>query len=293
MNLQQLWYFKILAETESLSGTARKLLVSAPSLSATLRRLEQELGCQLFDRVGRRIRLNEHGRILLSHVDIVFAELDNARLELEEQSNGPRRLALGITSPMAWLDAISAFTEAYPQIKLTHSILKLEQLQDSETCRPLDLIVTASNDLDRNEWNVAELRQASSPCLAVWPGHRLSGRSSLRLIEAKDEPFIHLARGYSFRAYADQLFSLAGFEPRIVLECDFVLRRQMLEERHGVVLTTRYVGDAGLLGQATIIPISQPDLPRRHAIFWHKHKTLSQAGQLFRDFALSYFDEKS
>ena len=59
MDLLQLKYFCALAKNEHLTMTARELMVSAPSLSLTIKKLEKELDAELLDRNGRDIRLND------------------------------------------------------------------------------------------------------------------------------------------------------------------------------------------------------------------------------------------
>ena len=76
MQLLHLYYFKLLAENEHLLNTAKAIHISAPALSTTISRLEDELGVSLFDRVGRKIQLNENGRILQKSVGRMFDELD-------------------------------------------------------------------------------------------------------------------------------------------------------------------------------------------------------------------------
>ena len=87
MGLLQLEYFKALAEREHLTQTAKELMISAPSLSATIARLEREVGFPLFERTGRNIRLNACGRIYLKHVNDVFSALENAKLEMLDAEN--------------------------------------------------------------------------------------------------------------------------------------------------------------------------------------------------------------
>ena len=82
MKLQQLQYFKALAEKEHLFKTATELYISPPALSATISRLEEELGVSLFDHVGRNIKLNKNGERFYLHVKNVLAELDQACAEL-------------------------------------------------------------------------------------------------------------------------------------------------------------------------------------------------------------------
>lgn len=62
MELLQIKYFKVIAETENISKAAEQLYIAQPSLSQTLKRLEDELGTPLFDRTGKRITLNCAGK---------------------------------------------------------------------------------------------------------------------------------------------------------------------------------------------------------------------------------------
>ena len=61
---------------ESFSKAAQKYMVPASSVSASVRRLEQELGMELFARTGNRVLLNEKGREFLSSISNVLSQLD-------------------------------------------------------------------------------------------------------------------------------------------------------------------------------------------------------------------------
>lgn len=76
MELLQLHYFYDSAKTESFAKTAEKYMVPATSVSASVKRLEKELGCPLFDRTCNRITLNENGKRLQQTLCSVFEELD-------------------------------------------------------------------------------------------------------------------------------------------------------------------------------------------------------------------------
>ena len=62
MELQQLKYFKTVAEVGKISEAAQAMFVSAPALSASISRLEKELGMPLFERTNNSIKLNSKGR---------------------------------------------------------------------------------------------------------------------------------------------------------------------------------------------------------------------------------------
>ena len=57
MNLSQLYYFRKLAEIEHYGKASKELFITQPSLSNAIGNLERELGVQLFERVGRNVRL--------------------------------------------------------------------------------------------------------------------------------------------------------------------------------------------------------------------------------------------
>ena len=85
MEMLQLRYFYESAITESFSKTAQKYMVPASSVSASVRRLEQEMGTELFTRTGNRIVLNETGKRFLETVSNTLTQLDIAVNAISEQ----------------------------------------------------------------------------------------------------------------------------------------------------------------------------------------------------------------
>ena len=84
MEWNQLQKFMIVAREENFSKAAQILNMTQPSLSQTIKRLESELGYQLFTRDGKKIQLNESGRIFLQTVTQMDELMQNTRLKLEE-----------------------------------------------------------------------------------------------------------------------------------------------------------------------------------------------------------------
>ena len=78
MTLQQLTYFLAAANHRSFSAAADSLLLSQPSLSEQIRRLEAELGVALFTRAGRGVELTEAGRLFQPHAERTLAEAEAA-----------------------------------------------------------------------------------------------------------------------------------------------------------------------------------------------------------------------
>ena len=289
MGLLQLQYFKALAEREHLTDTARELMVSAPSLSATIARLENDLGVQLFDRVGRNIQLNSYGRIYLKHVNDVFASLDNARREiLDEANQHEMRLSIAISSPIIWNDAFQIFIKNNPKITLSHTIVKRDLLENNPYCQQFDFVITATSDLPGSDWESEILILDDRPVFAVYPNHPFAQKKSVRFIDAKDENFIVISKGFSMRKFFEDLCQSAGFDPKIIMECDYMLRSKMLAAEYGIVMTTESGARAGVLGDAVFVKIIDPGVRRTQAIFWSRKRYLTRAARIFLDFMAEY-----
>ena len=84
MDISQLKYFEVCANLENITKAADKLNIVQPALSQSIRKLEVELGVNLFDRIGRSIRLNDNGRILLKYTGQILALMESAKGELQD-----------------------------------------------------------------------------------------------------------------------------------------------------------------------------------------------------------------
>ena len=88
MDLLQLRYFQVVARHQHVSRAATELRVAQPALSRAIARLEAEVGVPLFDRRGRRIRLNRFGAMFLARAGRALGELEQGQHELRDAA-GP------------------------------------------------------------------------------------------------------------------------------------------------------------------------------------------------------------
>jgi len=289
IGLTQLQYFKALAERGHLTKTANQLMISAPSLSSTISRLENEIGCKLFNREGRNIYLNERGRIYLKYVNQIFDALENAKREVIDESNHQNlQLSIAISSPIVWHKSLQVFIKKNPHITLSHTLVKRDRFEDLTYCANFDFIITATTDLSGNNWASDILMLDDRPVLAVYPSHPLAQCKEVRFIDVKDENFIAVTKDFSMRKFFNDSCELAGFSPKIVLECDYILRSTMLDSEYGIVFTTESGARAGALNNAVFVAIVDPPMRRTQAIFANKRHYLSKAAITFRDFMIEY-----
>lgn len=86
MNLNQLYYFKKLAELEHYTQASKELFITQPSLSGSISSLEGELGVALFQRHGRNIKLSKYGKEFYKYVCTALNELEKGVEKTKEKS---------------------------------------------------------------------------------------------------------------------------------------------------------------------------------------------------------------
>ena len=122
MELLQLRYFFESAKNESFAKTAEKFMVPPSSVSASVKRLETELGCALFDRNANRIKLNEKGKKLQKAVCGIFDELEQITFELCADIDDDKEVSILIRSMRGRItNEIVAFNKKHPSVKFNTS----------------------------------------------------------------------------------------------------------------------------------------------------------------------------
>jgi DNA-binding transcriptional LysR family regulator len=122
LTLQQLEYFLAAYRHGSFSGAAEEMHLAQPSLSEQVRRLEAELGVQLFARVGRGLRATEAGETLRPHAEETLAAAEAAR----ESVVAVRELRGGIATFGTWSTAryypgteiVAEFRRRHPAVRV-------------------------------------------------------------------------------------------------------------------------------------------------------------------------------
>jgi len=94
MEILQLQYFFESAKTENFAKTAEKHFVPTSSVSGSVRRLEKELGCMLFDRSSNRLTLNKNGKRLYQALETAFGAVSDALKDLSASAEDEREIKL-------------------------------------------------------------------------------------------------------------------------------------------------------------------------------------------------------
>ncbi|TDO50855.1 DNA-binding transcriptional LysR family regulator [Kribbella sp. VKM Ac-2527] len=286
MNVEDLRWFAVLAETEHLTEAAALLGTSQPNLSRSLRRVESAFGVRLFEREHRGIRLNPYGRLALSAARASVAAVDSAQVRIDallDPDSGTVGLAF-LHSVATGLvpDLLKAFREVAPQVRFAlrqepaHDIVRDLESGDAE------IAITAPRpDPDRFGWHPLERQRL---CLHVPPGHPLAGRRRVELVAAAAEPFIGLQPGFGFRRVTDELCRAAGFTPRLAFEATDLAT---IDSLVGAGLGVAVLPEGAVRGSesgAVPVPLAGVRARREIGMAWRRQAELSPAAERFRAF---------
>lgn len=289
MELLQIRYFLEVARSGHVTEAARSLHVTQSSLSKTIQRLEEDLGVPLFDRIGRRLRLNEFGSRFLKRAERALFELEQGRQELSDQS-GPAQgaLELAVNTASMLPSLLRTFRNRQPGVQFHVQMLTTQEMVTQLLRGAFDYCLS-SPPLEGDDLEC--LIVYIDPILVAVPkGHRLAGRSSVALAELKDEWFVGVKRGYGTRDLVDSVCEAAGFVPRYVYEGDEPARiSSLVEAEIGIAFipgTARYARE-----QLVYLHIENDGLTREIALVRHKSRYISRAAAEFREVVVTYFKE--
>lgn len=288
VTLQQLQYFRELATTGHLTRTAEKLYISQTTLSNTIINLEKQLGVKLFVRVGRSLQLSEAGTNYLEYVSQALRALENGRAYIEDyRSQGERKVSLTTSNALVWAGLVRGFQDRFRDYSIQQLNSTPDQFRRMLLDMEADFVITGTDDLSLAGLEYQVFREEQI-FLCVCADHPLAGRTSVTLEDIRDERFINLPHSLPFRKYCDNLFLKAGIRYSAVLECDYMLRGQLIEAGFGVALTTQSGQISGIFGgNNRFIPLSG-DIPRRPiALIWNPRRYLGKAAKDFRDYVLT------
>jgi len=286
MELLQLKYFQTVAYTEHISKAAAQLNIAQPSLSLTIKRLEDELGTPLFHRRGRNIQLNSSGEILLKHVNRIFIEIENAEMEIKaEEQQISNTIRISITNTRFLAGLISDYINGSPETKLHQSIGTRSEIITGLKKGDMHLGITGHPIQDEEIESVVLVEE--DIVLIVPMNHAYGGETSISLSVVANEPFISLADNKEYSRFTTKLCEKAGFLPNHAFEVDSHTLLEIIRLDQGVALLPisvcrtlglRYVKIAD---DSAIYPIS---------LSWVKQKWLSPVVGEFRDFITSYYE---
>lgn len=289
MNLQQLYYFRTLAEVKHFTKAAMKLMVTQPSLSHSISDLEAELGISLFVRTNRMVTLTKYGELFLEYVDQSLNLLDEGRARLEDFIS-PEQGAVSLHY-VSSIDPFVPYLVAryFQQNKGLQTIFQFQQtsnvaiqnaLLSGEANLGLGMVWEQASGLESHKLGDHEL------VLLVSANHPLARQESVDLRQVRGERFITYRYECVIRWLIDEIFRSLELEPRIVSETihDTMIYGSVAADL-GVALVPAPLGIKHYNIKA--LPIEN-EIPKYEVhLRWRNDRYTAPAVSQFRDFVIN------
>lgn len=161
MDLHYLELFNTVAQYESYKKASEILHISQPALSIQIKKLEEQIGLKLFNKIGNRIFLNENGVMLQEYTNRIFDiihELEN-RISITQNFIGGTLNVGGSNTPGSYIlpYIIGEFNKQYPNLKFNLHIGNTSDISHLITNGTIDIALNGGNCFYHNNIYVEKL----------------------------------------------------------------------------------------------------------------------------------------
>lgn len=219
LNLYRIFYY--VAKEGSISAAAKKIYVSQPAISKSLKKLEELLNVDLFYRTLTGVQLTEFGETLLFYVENSYNSLLTAeRTLLESKALERGKVSIGVPSHIGsffLFEYIEKFKKDYPNIKIKIVSRSTNEMIEQLESHEIDFMIDSS-PVDTKYNNVIVEKLVTFPNSFITNKKYDENMNSLKDFE--DEPFILPVNRSSRRKELESLLASNNIELKNIIEIE-------------------------------------------------------------------------
>jgi LysR family hydrogen peroxide-inducible transcriptional activator len=291
MEINQLRYFVAVAELLSFTKAAARCHVSQPSLSQQIQKLELDLGVQLLDRLGRRIKLTDAGDVFYDRATVALDAIDDAKTcvqtSLDWQKGAITVGAIHTVAPYLLPDVVSRLTKRFPQAQVTVEEQLTEELLANCLAGELDVAIVA---LPIPEQRLRTEPMFSERLVAVVPARSaLAKRKRLMLADVTSQPFVLLDDMHCLGAQTLQLCNDRNCAPAVSCRAAQLLTiQELVALGQGVSLVPEMAAQRDRDRRRVYRQLDGPPIEREIGMMWRPRfrprKLVEAVLELLREF---------
>ena len=223
MTLAQLRYAITVAGASSMNEAARKLFISQPSLSATIKELEEEVGVELFKRTNRGISVTLEGEEFIGYARQVVEQYNLIESKYILKENTKKKFGV---SMQHYTFAVKAFVEMVKQFGMDeyefeiHETKTYDVIEDVKNCKS-EIGILYLNDFNKKvltklfHESAVEFHELLKCHIYVylWKGHPLASKEEITLEELEEYPCLSFDQGHNNSFYfAEEVLSTYDYK---------------------------------------------------------------------------------
>lgn len=274
-SLRQVEVFLAVANCQNMTKASEQLSMSQSAASSALKELEQQFDAQLFDRIGKRLRLNEHGERVRQEAIALLAQsgvFERAMTSAESLGNLHVGATLTIGNYLA-VDMVAQFMRSHPESHVNLTVSNTEQVLAQLLNYEIDIALVEGElnhlDVDVHPWFDDQL------CIVCSPNHDLVDVSKTRALTDDDlvnVPWISREAGSGTRQGFERAMHGIMSDLHILLELEHTeaIKRAVRSNLGLACVSEIAVEDEVNEGKLYKLPVQGRDLQR--GFYWITHK---------------------
>ena len=295
MELRDLRCFCVTAELQHVTRAAEKLNIAQPYLTRIIHQLEEEVGGSLFDRDGRRILLNENGKVFYRYAKKIMDTVRAMNTEMDyifERKEQSITLLCNIESFSIRL--MQAFNKQNPPYTLSMRNVTTQEIIDSLSSGSAQFALSSPplHCLDSaGTIETVDVFHIKGRMLFP-PGHPLLRKGIVNIDDIRSEKLVTMPKESGMRNRLRPIFEDNNYQPDIVFESNNLsVITQAVMQGLGVAFITDLIIEDYPEIKPYVLPLDVPDVVGYYGLSYNKSQLENKNCLHFRNFLIDFFKE--
>ena len=292
MEIRNLIAFVRIAEVRHFSKAAEQLGYSQSAVTMQIKQLEAELRTQLFERIGKQVKLTQAGERLLPYALEILNSIQRAESSVQEPEEISGRLRIGtsesyVTSILPPI--IMEFSEICPHVEISTHTGQVTDLFHMLRQNDIDILYFLDQKIYFPEW-VKVSEQPQKIFFVASVDSPLAGQRQIPIQRLLQEPLYLTEKGISYRYAMEQSLAAKGYELHPFWEVGNtdVITRFLLKNKGISFLPEYVVRDYIESGQLTILDTECPEIVMWSQLAYHRNKCVTPQMNQFLELMLRH-----
>lgn len=292
MEIRNLITFVRIAEVRNFSKSAEQLGYSQSAVTMQIKQLEDELHTQLFERIGKQVRLTQAGEHLLPYALEILNTVRKAENTIQEPEEISGKLQIGTCESYVISilpPVIMEFSEICPHVEISIQTALVSDLFHMLRQNDVDILYFMDEKIYFPEW-VKVSEQPENIFFVASANSALAGKKHISIERLLQEPLYLTEKGISYRYAMEQSLAAKGYELHPFLEVGNTdVITQFILKNKGISFLPEYaVRNYIKDGQLVILDTECDEIVLWRQLVYHRNKCVTPQMNIFLELLLKH-----
>jgi len=279
LDLNQLKTFIVVAKLLNFRAAAEELNYSQSTVSDHIRNLEQELDVKLFERLGRRVFLNEQGKKLISPAERMIQDAEEIQklFSKNHKVEGPLRIGAAETLCVFWLPPLlKEYSKMYPDVQIMLKMADCLEFPEMLKKNVIDVAFSLHGESEQPQLSKIDLFDDSTIFVAS-PDHPLAALKNITACELENQSFILTETESGYSMELKELLQSLNVKAKTIMEFNSLdVIKQCVKNGLGITLLPRIVVNNEIQsGELVMLSVEIDQIPIHAKMIYHREKFMT------------------